>query len=266
MSGTSREPGRSVTSRLLAILTAFDGDHRSLSLTELTQRAKLPASTTHRLVGELVEGGLLERTASGFYTVGLKLWELGSASVRAAHLQEVALPYLQDLYEATHENVHLAVLDGTDVLYVVKLSGFQSVSLITRAGRRLPWHSTGAGKAIAAYEREQVVDGLLSHPVARYTRYTLTDPVKLRRELARIRERGYALSNEEHALGTFSVAAPVIGQRRLPIAAVAVTAHSSRAELKKLTPTVRTVTMSVGRALNATPEFGASWQASRTSG
>lgn len=102
---------------------------------------------------------------------------------------------------------------------------------------------------MVAHEEPAVVDALLERPLERFTPHTLTDPQRLRAELSDVRERGFALANQEQALGAFSVAAPVFGPDREPVAAVAVTMHSARAETKRLAPTVRTVGMSITRSL-----------------
>lgn len=102
------QSGRSVTSKIVAILDAFSADTPRLSLQGLAERTGLPQSTTYRLASELVEWGGLER-GSGGYQIGLRLWEIGELARRGEQLRDVALPFMQDLYDATHENVHLAV-------------------------------------------------------------------------------------------------------------------------------------------------------------
>ena len=109
----------------------------ALSLTEISRRAGLPLATAHRLVGELTAWGALERDAAGSYHVGLRIWELAALAPRGPALREAALPFLEDLYEATHENVHLAVRDGLDVVYIERLSGRPAVGVRSQVGRPL---------------------------------------------------------------------------------------------------------------------------------
>src|SRR5690606_33414797 len=99
-----------VTSRVLDILEAFSADRAALTITQISQRAGLPLSTAHRLVGELTCWGALERDADGLYRIGLRLFEVAALAPRGPALRAAAMPFLEDLYEATHENVHLAVL------------------------------------------------------------------------------------------------------------------------------------------------------------
>src|SRR4051812_24082652 len=120
---TTGNAGRTVTSRVLSVLAIFDGRHRRLSLSQISRRAGMPLATAHRLVGELAAWGALERDADGRYQIGLRLWEVAALAPRGLGLREAALPYLEDLYEATHQHVQLAVLDGVDVVYVERLSG-----------------------------------------------------------------------------------------------------------------------------------------------
>lgn len=140
---------RSAPDRLLAVLAAFDHDHPALSLTDISRRAGLTLTTAHRLVGALTEWGALERDTDGIYHVGLRLWELAALAPRGLALRQIALPYLEDLYEATHENVQLAVRDGDEVVYIEWLSDARpsaSTSGSVPAGRCTPrawaWRSS----------------------------------------------------------------------------------------------------------------------------
>jgi len=228
-----------VSSRLLAILDAFDIEHPRLSLSDISRRTGLPVPTTRRLLSELVEWRGLERDAEGLYHVGLRLWEAGLLSPLCTRLREVALPFLQALYEATRENVHLAVRDGFDALYVEKLAGHRSVPIISRIGGRLPMHSTGVGKALLAFETQEFADRYAARPLERLTPYTITEHGRLRRELAETRRRGYAVTREEHTLGSCSVAVPVLNESEQSIAAVGIVVHTVRVEPAKLVPPLR---------------------------
>ncbi|NUT39476.1 MAG: IclR family transcriptional regulator [Thermoactinospora sp.] len=232
MAGGAREGGRTVTSKVLAILGAFDGDHPSLTLTELARRSELPLSTVHRLVAELEAWKALTRGPDGRYHVGLRLWELGRLA--PGHLQQVAHPWLQELFTVSGENVHLAVRDGMEVLYVHHLYGRRAVPLASREGGRLPMHPTGVGKALLAFEPEWFVQAYLRRELERPTRHTVTEPGRLMRELQQVRRQGYALTYEEMTLGSCSVAAPVVIDGR-PLAAVGIVLSSHRAkELPRL--------------------------------
>ena len=138
MAGNTSRPGATVTSRALALLGAFDDDHRRLTLTALAERAELPLPTAHRLVAELVAWGALARTPDGAYVVGRRLWDVGLLAPARTDLRELASPYLHDLYGATLATVHLAVRDGAEVLYLDRLRGSASVPIVSTVGSRLP--------------------------------------------------------------------------------------------------------------------------------
>ncbi|GGL11291.1 hypothetical protein Sme01_42220 [Sphaerisporangium melleum] len=208
MAGGSSEPGRSVTSRVLAILAAFDADHAELTLTDIARRGGLALPTAHRLVRELEAARMLVRDAQGRFHVGHRLWELGQLAPR--RLLEVAHPWMQELYAGTGENVHLAVRDGMEVLYVHKVYGRHAVPIVSRVGGRLPMHPTGVGKVLLAYEAGWFVTSYLSRELERPTPHTITEPGRLARELAAVRAQGHAYTYEEMTLGSCSAAAPII--------------------------------------------------------
>ena len=208
VAGNVSTPGATVTSRALGLVGAFDEGHRRLTLTELAQRAGLPVPTAHRLVGELVEWGALARTAAGDYVIGRRLWDLGLLAPHQAGLVDLASPYLHDLYGATLATVHLAVRDGTQVLYLDRLAGHASVPVVSSVGSRLPMHATGVGKVLLAHAPAEVQQAVLAD-LPRITPYTVTHPGLLRRQLARVIRDDHAITSEEMSLGACSVAVPI---------------------------------------------------------
>jgi DNA-binding IclR family transcriptional regulator len=208
VAGNTRNPGQSVSARLLAVLAAFEGDRAALTLTDIAAATRLAPATAHRLVGELVDWGALVRTEKGQYVVGQRLWKLGMRAPVQADLREIASPFLHDIYGATLATVHLAVRDGDQVLYLDRLAGHASVPAVSRIGARLPLHTTGVGKVLLAYAPEEVQDRVLVS-LTRATPYTVTQPGTLRGELRRVRRDGFARTVEEMTLGACSVAVPV---------------------------------------------------------
>jgi DNA-binding IclR family transcriptional regulator len=242
----------SVTARALAVLGAFDSDHPALPLSALARRAGLPLSTTHRLVAELSAWGALDRRPDGAYVVGRRLWDLGLLAPVSRELRDVALPFLQDLSAATGENAHLAVRDGTSALFVERLSGRSAVAIVSRTGSRLPLHATGVGKVLLAHAGPEVVTQVLRRP-RRVTPYTVVDPAVLRRQLADVRRRGYAVTGEEMSLGAASVAVPVRGSDDHVVAALGVVTASSRRDLARLVPALQVAATGIGRAAGGDP-------------
>lgn len=255
MAGNSGTPGSSVTSRALALLAAFDDEHRRLGLTELAGRAGLPLPTAHRLVAELVAFGALSRTAAGDYVVGRRMWDIGLLAPVQTGLREAASPYLHDLFGATRATVHLAVRDGIEVLYVDRLRGSASVPVVSTVGSRLPLHTTGVGKVLLAYAPEEVRAEVLG-ALAAATPYSITQPGTLRRQLARVVREGWATTAEEMTLGACSVAVPVL-QRDEVVAALGLVVASLRTERPRLVAALQVAAQGVGRSLSRLPPVGA---------
>lgn len=151
MTEVAQDAGRTVTGRVFAILDAFAPGEARLTLTQISRLSGLPIATTHRLTAELVRLGGLEREPGGTYRIGTRMWEIGSLAPVRGGLRELAIQYMEDLYEATHANVQLAVLRGLDALFLEKISGRESIRIVTRVGGRLPLHATGVGKVLLAY-------------------------------------------------------------------------------------------------------------------
>ncbi|WP_399892245.1 IclR family transcriptional regulator [Streptomyces sp. BBFR51] len=249
-------PGGAPTApeRLLSVLAAFDHAHPALSLTDISRRAGLSLTTAHRLVRALTRWGALERDGSGVYHVGLRLWEVAALAPRGLALRQVALPYLEDLYEATHENVQLAVRDGGEVVYTEWLAARSSVGVHIRVGARWPLHATGVGLALLAHGEPGFQETYRTGPLASFTPYTITDPVRLRRVLAEVRRTGAAVSDRQITDDALSVAAPVHGRDGAVTAAVSVVVPYADAQVPTLVPAVRLAARGISRALGWRPE------------
>lgn len=224
-SGISDERG--VAARVFAIADAFEGADE-LTLSEVSRRAHLPLSTTHRLLKEWVEWGGLVRGEDGRYRVGIRLWRLGVRQVAARRLREVALPYLDDLLEATGEHVHLAVRDGLGAVYLERLSGPEAIPVISDVGAVLPLHATGVGLVLLAFGPAETLDSVLAAAPRKFLPNTLTGERELRERLASIRTLGLATSTEELTRGAFSVAAPIRDATGEVVAAVSIVARVER--------------------------------------
>ncbi|CAN5250265.1 IclR family transcriptional regulator [soil metagenome] len=240
-----------MASKLFAILDAFTiaPAAPSLTLTAIAQRAGLPLSTAHRLVGEWVAWGGVTRNDDGRYSLGLRLWELGVQTPPARNLRSVALPYLEDLFEATHEHVHLAILDGRDALYLEKLTGHGAVPIISRVGARLPLHSTGVGLVLLANAPAELINEYLDAPLTGFLPNTVTSPDVLRRRLAEIRANGIAQMSEEMTKGSSSTAAPIRDRTGAVVGAVSVVIRTTEKTSSENVAAVRLAAQGIGRAL-----------------
>jgi DNA-binding IclR family transcriptional regulator len=249
-----REPGVSVTARVLRVFEAFTASQPRLTLSEISRRTGLPLTTAHRLVEDLVRWGALERDDESRYRIGLRLWEVGALAPRGLGLREQAMPFLEDLYEATHQVVQLAVRDGVEALYVERISGRGAVGVISRVGGRLPLHATGVGLVLLAHAPADVQERVLAAPLKRFTERTVTSPRELRRMLATVRRTGVAVTDGQIELKALSVAAPIHDRDDSVVAALSIVIPSTEPAAPHM-PAVRAAARGVSRALR-TPMAG----------
>jgi DNA-binding IclR family transcriptional regulator len=216
-----------VLGKAVTILRAFAADDQDVSLAELVRRTGLHKATVHRLARDLVAHQLLDRTDGGYRLSG-GLFELGMRASVERSLLELAMPFLQDLYERTHETVHLGVREGAEVVYVAKIGGHRQVSAPSRPGGRMPLHCTAIGKVLLAYGGPELRRSVLTGPLERRTARTVVAPGLLERQLEEALETGVAFEQEESAPGLVCVAAPVLDSRGEPLAAISVTGPVTR--------------------------------------
>jgi DNA-binding IclR family transcriptional regulator len=217
----------SVLFKIMVVLHSFGADDRAVSLAELARRAGLPKTTLYRLCSDLVTAKMLDRAHDG-YRLGGHLFELGMRASVERGLVDVAIPFMEDLYELTHETVHLGVREGSEVMYVAKIGGHGQAAAPSRVGGRLPLHCTAIGKVLLAHAPTEVLDTYLSTPLSRRTPRTMVAPGLLRRQLEDIRETGVAYEFEESAVGIVCVAAPVLDVDHGIAAALSVTGPVTR--------------------------------------
>lgn len=251
MSGNAREPGRSTIDRLLSLLDVFDAT--DLSLGDVAERSGLPVTTAHRMLTALEHWGGVERDTNGRYRIGLHLWELGTRAPTATTLRELALPPMQDLYEATHENVQLAIRDHHSALIIERLTGLRAVNTLTRVGRRLPLHATGVGKILLANAHPDLLTELHQRGLRRYTPYTLVMPGRLDAALTTTRTTGIATSLEEMTLGATSIAAPITDTTNTVQAALGIVVHS-HLDITRYEPALRVAALGISRRLAQLPD------------
>lgn len=216
-----------VLGKAVGLLRAFRPDDHVLALAELVRRTGMHKATAHRMAGQLVDLRLLDRVNGGYRLSG-GLFELGMMASLERSLMEMAMPFLQDLYERTHETVHLGVPDGHDVLYVAKIGGHRAMSAPSRTGGRLPMYCTAIGKALLAFSDPELVTAVMQGPLPRRTAHTLSAPGMLQSQVDRVPERGVAFEREESTLGIVCVAAPVLGPDNRAVAAISVAGPTMR--------------------------------------
>lgn len=236
--------------RGLSLLELFTADRTELSIRELARRSGVPKSTTHRLVLDLLEWGALERGRSGV-RLGVRLFELGHLVPEHSRLRELAIPFAHSLNEITHLTSNLAVRDGSEIIYIEKISARDLKVPHSRTGGRLPMHCTALGKAILAYSSEEFVDAVLAGPLARRSPKTLTDPAQIRRELVTIRQDRVAYDLEESQESLFCVAAPIFARSNRVVGALSVTGATAQNQARAFAGVVRASAQALSHALGA---------------
>lgn len=214
---------RASVDKALSLLIAFRAQTQTgIGVSELARRSGMSKSTAHRILGMLERNRAVERAGTA-YRLGPVFAEIGVRVDSPIHdaLRDLLTPFLADLYQATHQTVHLAALHGTDVVYLNKLNGHRSVRSPSRIGGRIPAYCTAVGKVLLAHDAG-AMDVALSGPLSPWTEKTIVDPEQLARELEAIRESGLAVDRGELLADLHCIAGPVMGPRGRPVAAFSV--------------------------------------------
>jgi DNA-binding IclR family transcriptional regulator len=215
----------------LVELLAADGPRR---LGDLASESGVPRPTVQRLLDVLVGHGILRTDASGSYDLGPQLARWGQRFLAGLDLRRESEDLMREVTVRTRETCFLGVCEGDRILYVAKADSPQPVRPAAVVGDTNPLHSTGIGKALLAYADEETVARYLRGPLAARTPNTLTDPERIRAELADIRRRGYAIDDVENEDGVRCVAAPIRDHAGQTIAAMSVAAPAYRFSLQDL--------------------------------
>lgn len=214
--------------RGLAVIRAFDADHPELTLSEVARQTGLTRAAARRFLRTLVEIGYM-RADGGKFALRPKVLELGYAYLSSMSLPELALPHMEQLVEKVHESSSLCVLDGDEIVYVARVPTKRIMAVVIAVGTRFPAYATSMGRVLLAGRSDDWLDGFLaSADLRRLTPNTTTDAVELRAELMRVRERGWAMVDQELEEGLRSVAAPVRDATGKVVAAINVAVNASR--------------------------------------
>ncbi|MER7368704.1 IclR family transcriptional regulator [Nonomuraea wenchangensis] len=228
----ARSPVGSVD-RALVILQEIGRHSRGVTLDELATRLGLPKSSLHRLLGALKHRGFAAQPEpNGPYFLGTELLATAFRFYESMDLRTLIRPLLLSVSEEFAETVHMATLDGGEVVYVDKVEAVRSITMTSVIGGRNAAHCTGVGKALLAWTHptEEAIKEWAERygPLVARTRNTITNPAKLATHLDQVRRQGYALDLEENEPGVRCVAVPVFMGRTTPVAAVSVTALKDR--------------------------------------
>ncbi|MEE1930794.1 IclR family transcriptional regulator [Streptomyces sp. TRM 70351] len=218
--------------RALDILELFLDGAGTMTAPDITRRLGLPRTTVHELVSTLAARRYLEPVPGrpGTYRLGVRAHQLGSRYAEHLDLAAEGQQVARAVAETCEETVHVAILEGTDVIYIAKVDSTHAVRMVSAAGRRLPAHCTSVGKMLLASLPEAELDARLprEEPMAAMTDASVTAPDELRRQLAFARERGVALEERESNPDVNCVAAPVRDSSGAVVAAMSISVPSIR--------------------------------------
>jgi DNA-binding IclR family transcriptional regulator len=249
VNGVVQMPGsETVLGKTMLILQAFTVERTTLTFAQVRAATGLPKATTHRLLADLVQVGLLDRD-DGRYRLSRLMFEVGMRASVERGLLEVSIPYLEELRDRTRETVHLGVREGGEVVYVTKIGGHRQAAAPSRLGGRMPLHATAIGKALLAYAPAEVQHKVLTAPLRRFTPRTVTAPGLLIQQLQAVRDRGLAREFEESAPGIVCVAAPVLDRDDRVLAAISVTGSAAAFQPDRHESAVRAAAQGIAATL-----------------
>jgi IclR family acetate operon transcriptional repressor len=209
-----------------------------LGVRAVAQQLSLPLGSVHRMLVDLEDEDVVERTPDGEWELSFRLLAISGLQLDRLQFSRLAHPFAEKIAEATKETVNINALHGMAGVCIDKVRGTEAMQLDMRIGARGPLNLGGAGKAMLAYmtdaDQTQVVDG----PLEAYTPKSITDPKTLREELGRIRQRGYSIDDQEVVMGVWCVAVPIVDRNGRPIGALSITGPSPKKAGREVMPLV----------------------------
>ena len=231
----SKQKRLSSVGTAIQLLKAFSEEQVDIGISELSRRLGVAKSTVHRLAATLAAEGLLEQDReSEKYRLGIALFRLGALVRRRMDISSQGRPYLYALREKTNETVHLAILDGTEIMYVYNLESTQAIRMRSDLGVRKPAYCTAEGQAILAFQPQPVIEAVIAQGLVPRTPQTITDPAELIKALAVVRQRGCAIEDEESEIGMRGISAPIRNDAGEVVAAVGLAGPATRLSKKAI--------------------------------
>jgi DNA-binding IclR family transcriptional regulator len=231
----SKQKRLSSVGTAIQLLKAFSEEQVDIGISELSRRLGVAKSTVHRLAATLAAEGLLEQDReSEKYRLGIALFRLGALVRRRMDISSQGRPYIYELREKTNETVHLAILDGTEIMYVYNLESTQAIRMRSDLGVRKPAYCTAEGQAILAFQPQPVIDAVIAQGLSPRTPQTITDPAGLIKALAVVRQRGCAIEDEESEIGMRGISAPIRNDAGDVVAAVGLAGPATRLSKKAI--------------------------------
>jgi DNA-binding IclR family transcriptional regulator len=221
--------------RAFAVLDLLGESEVPLGLAQVASSLQLHKSTAHRFLMVLERHRMVERTTTGKFRLGLRLFDFGNRAIEQYDLRERAQPHLRRLVAETEETAHLCILEQSRVIYIDKIEPARSVRMITRVGSSNPVHCTSVGKAMLAFLPEDRINEIIRKTrFEKFTHRTIATAEALRTEIEKTRRRGYAVDDEELEEGLRCIAVPLLDAQRQPVAAISVSGPSFRVTAQKL--------------------------------
>ena len=243
--------------RGLQLLHLFSESPRGLTAKQVAALSRLPVSTVHRFLANLITAGFLNRDGEGTHHLGIACFSIGQAAVGQLDIRRLSLPYLQELKQQNRETIHLTVRHGLSAVYVEKLDSPEQLRIHSRIGASVPLHCTAVGKVMLAYmpedEQERVLPEL---DVKRLTPNSVGNLQELKAELFRVRKNGYACDLEEHELHIRCVAAPIYDHTGSVQSSLSITAPTLRmpvTRLRRLAPLIQEAGLKISAELGYQP-------------
>jgi IclR family acetate operon transcriptional repressor len=240
--------------RGLSILECLAQAEGGLTLTDVGQRLQLPPSTVHRLLTTLEKMGYVYQAGDlGLWYIGLQAFTVGSSFLASRDWVAQSHAYMRRLMEQSGETANLAILDGTDAVFIDQVQCRETMRTIVKLGSRVPLHASGVGKAIFAALPDEQIDAILKvKGLPRITENTITAPETMWASVRVIRQRGWSFDDEEHMVGTRCVASPIYDEHAEMLGAISLAGPSSRLSdlrIKQLGPVVAHIAEDITRRI-----------------
>src|SRR5947208_2175994 len=243
--------------RGLRLLHLFSESPRGLTAKQVAALSRLPVSTVHRFLANLVTAGFLNRDGEGTHHLGIACFSIGQAALGQLDIRRLSLPYLQELNQQTRETIHLTVRHGLSAVYVEKLDSPEPLRIHSRIGAAVPLYCTAVGKVMLAHmpqeERARILPEL---QIRRLTPNTVGNLQELETELYRVRKNGYACDMEEHEMHIRCLAAPIWDHNGSVQSSLSLTAPLVRmpvTRLRQLAPMIQAAGLQISRQLGYQP-------------
>ena len=252
--------------RGLRLLHLFSQYSRGLTAKQVAGLSRLPVSTVHRFLANLVTAGFLSCDVDGTYHLGIACFAIGQAAVGQLDIRRLSLPYLRELNHQTRETIHLTVRHGMSAVYVEKLDSPEPLRIHSRIGAAVPLYCTAVGKVMLAYMPEEEQERILPEiAIKRLTANTVGNLQELKTELYRVRKNGYACDLEEHEMHIRCMAAPIWDHNGSVQSSVSITAPVVRmpvTRLRQLAPLIQSAGLQISRELGYQPPGASSGEKS----